>query len=136
MKVILSRFYGTNCTKGTICLFEGDDLLWTCKSLELRYLNNEKDISCIPEGTYNVIKYTSGTKGRCFRILNVPERSDILIHKGNFVSGKKIDSKGCILVGRHFTDINADGFIDIAESTLTLDRLLALLPMAFKLYII
>ena len=135
MKVILSRFYGTNCTKGALCIFDGDDLLLSCKTLELRYLNNQQDISCIPEGIYDVIKFTSQSKGKCFKILKVPGRSDILIHKGNFVSGNKIDSKGCILVGKHFTDINSDGFIDIAESTITLERLLALLPIVFKLYI-
>ena len=31
--------------------------------------------------------------------MNVPNRTSILIHMGNFATGKKIDTEGCILVG-------------------------------------
>jgi hypothetical protein len=136
MKVIISRFYGISYTKGTLQVFEGNELLYTCKTIELRWLDNQHDISCIPEGSYHVEKFDSSTKGKCFWIKNVPGRSGILIHKGNFVSGQQIDSKGCILVGKYFSDINYDGFIDIADSTKALDQLSLLLPDSFRLHII
>lgn len=136
MKVVLSRFYGTNCTKGLWQILEGDDLLFSCKTIELPYRNNLTDISCITEGIYDVIKYDSPTKGKCFRLLSVTGRTDILVHKGNYVAGGKIDSKGCILPGLRFTDLNGDGFIDVADSTKAMDKLLLLLPNRFKLYIL
>jgi len=136
MKAIISRYYGSTSTKGTLQIFEGDDLLYSCKTIELRFLNNIKNKSCIPEGDYDVIKYDSPSKGQCFRLLNVPNRSDILIHKGNFVAGDKIDSLGCILPGLRFADINQDGLIDVADSTKAMEQLLFLLPNSFKLYIL
>lgn len=53
---------------------------------------------CIPEGRYKVEMYPSG-KFHALRpiLLNVPGRSGILIHEGNFPR----DTKGCILVGKN-----------------------------------
>ena len=135
MKVIISRTYNLTETIGTLFVMNGEKELFKCKTLELPYLDNQKNISCIPEGEYDCLRITSPNKGHCFSIQNVPGRDSILIHKGNFVKGDKIDSKGCILVGSGFFDINKNGFIDIIESTLTLNKLLSLLT-EFKLYII
>jgi len=136
MKAIISRYYGSTSTKGTLQIFEGDELLYTCKTIELKFLNNIKNKSCIPEGSYDVIKYNSPSKGECFWVQNVLNRSAILIHKGNFVAGNKIDSMGCILPGLRFSDINQDGLIDVADSTKAMEQLLFLLPNSFKLYIL
>lgn len=53
---------------------------------------------CIPSGTYEVEMYPS-TKFKALRpiVKNVPKRSGILIHEGNFPR----DTMGCILVGRN-----------------------------------
>jgi hypothetical protein len=59
-----------------------------------------------------------------------------LIHKGNYASGNHVDTLGCILPGSCFVDLNEDGNIDIAESTKTLNDLLAVLPESFKLIIL
>lgn len=67
--------------------------------------NNEDDISCIPQGLYNVTRGNTEHHIDVFKILNVPGRTDILIHPGNYasnviVSGKvHCDSKGCFLPG-------------------------------------
>lgn len=53
---------------------------------------------CIPQGHYKVEMYPSG-KFHALRpiLLNVPGRSGILIHEGNFPR----DTMGCILVGKN-----------------------------------
>jgi len=90
-------------------------------TLELPWLNNQPFISCIPPGTYNAIKTYSKTFGWCIHILDVQNRSGILIHAGNFY----INTKGCILIGKHFTYINADNQIDISNSKESLKILIS-----------
>ena len=89
------------------------------KTLELPYLDNQKEISCIPADTYICKKRTSKKYGNHFYILNVHNRSWILIHFGNF----KKDTCGCILVGDKHTDINSDGLVDVTNSKATLIKL-------------
>lgn len=65
--------------------------------------------------------------GECIEIQNVPMRSNILIHVGNYTS----DILGCILVGDSARDINNDGTIDVTNSKATMYKLLALIPDKF-----
>jgi len=59
-------------------------------------LDNQPNISCIPEGIYlcSPEMYNKGGY-MAFGIRNVPGRSNILIHKGNGPP----DVKGCVVVG-------------------------------------
>lgn len=132
MNVVLSRKYQDNETLGGFFVLNGYELLFSNKSLELPWLDNQHDISCIPAGTYPVIKYDSPNKGMVFLLQNVPNRDSIEIHSGNY----KKDTLGCILVGTGFEDINGDGNLDIIESRKTLDRLLGILPSNFNITII
>ena len=70
-----------------------------CDTLELPYINNEKRISCIPEGEYKVRLRTareSATRDYLHLLVqDVPNRDYILFHRGN--SAK--DTSGCVLVG-------------------------------------
>lgn len=136
IKTIISREYLSSCTKGIFIIFDGILEVFKCFTLELADNGNKPDISCIPAGKYNVSKLQVKGKGTCFFIDPVPGRSEILIHIGNFVAGKKIDSKGCILPGLHFTDINQDGFIDVDGSGVAMEKLLSILPNEFELTIL
>jgi hypothetical protein len=70
-----------------------------CDTLENPYLNNQRNISCIPEGQYKVRLRTareSATKEYLHLLVqDVPERSLVLFHTGNTAK----DTRGCILVG-------------------------------------
>ena len=70
-----------------------------CDTLENPYINNERSISCIPEGEYKVRLRTareSATRDYLHLLVkDVPNRDWILFHRGN--SAK--DTSGCILVG-------------------------------------
>jgi hypothetical protein len=136
MNVVISRSYGLKQTTSSFYVFDGDRAVFNCKSIELPERGNQKNVSCIPEGTYEVTKIFSPTKGKCFLVHNVPGRDAILIHVGNYASGKKVDTQGCILVGLRFVDINEDGNIDVADSAKALALLLSILPDKFNLIII
>lgn len=81
-----------NCIIGTLTSDKFKNILYT---LELPWLDNQSNISCIPTGTYNIIKYVSPKFKNCFSVLNVKQRKNILIHSGNTSK----DTHGCILVG-------------------------------------
>ena len=70
-----------------------------CDTLENPYINNERNISCIPEGEYKVrlrLARESATRDYLHLLVkDVPNRDYILFHRGN--SAK--DTSGCILVG-------------------------------------
>jgi len=70
-----------------------------CDTLENPWINNERNISCIPEGEYPVrlrLPRESGTRDYLHLLVQeVPNRDWILFHRGNFPK----DTSGCILVG-------------------------------------
>jgi len=80
-------------TFGEFITDDGDVL---CKTIELPWKDNQHGISCIPAGHYTAKRRFSPKHGYdLFGIENVPDRSDIEIHIGNFPK----DSLGCVLVG-------------------------------------
>lgn len=119
MKAILSREYNNLQTLGRMVLFEGSKIILQLYTLELPDLGNQQNISCIPEGKYEVHRIYSPKFGKCFHLQDVPGRSEILIHKGNYNK----DTHGCILVGMGRADINGDGVTDVIESSLAMDKL-------------
>lgn len=130
MKVELVRTYQKEQTIGELLI----DGVVFCKTLELKWLNNQRCKSCIPEGVYTVVKRLAHEKRKYnhFHVLNVPSRSYILIHTGNYSS----QILGCILVGDKHIDMNKDGLLDVANSTITLQKLYALLPDRFELSVL
>lgn len=72
--------------------YDGDEIF----TLELPWLDNQKDVSCIPAGTYTCQLLWSNRFQKIMpRLLFVPERDGILIHPGN----TEANTEGCILVG-------------------------------------
>lgn len=134
-KLILSRNYLPNETLGTFMIFDGEEELFRCKNLELPWLNNQHNISCIPEGNYEVIKYSDTKHPNCFWVQNVIGRTDILIHIGNFANGTKIDTQGCLLPGVDFVDIDGNGTLDITGPDIAMKALNYFLPNKFNLII-
>lgn len=101
-----------------------------CVTLEETWLNNKKQISCIPAGMYEVEKY-SGTKYKNVWIVkNVPQRSAILIHWGN----TEENTAGCILVGKEYGKFGTK--TGILRSVQAIEELRKILPNKFNLEII
>lgn len=69
-----------------------------CVTLELPWKDNERNVSCIPEGSYEFCRVNSPRFGNTFQIAAVPGRSNILFHAGNTIE----DTSGCILLGTSY----------------------------------
>ena len=85
-------------------------------TLELPWMDNEKEKSCIPVNIYRCKRVDSPRFGLTFEVDDVPNRSQILFHQGNFPT----DSKGCILLGTGFMP-NEKGIAD-SEKAMTIFR--------------
>ena len=79
MVIELQRLYRDTWTDGLI--FINGVLL--CRSIELRWANNERNISCVPEGVYPVAIIQHPKFGECLQINGVKGRSGILVHVAN-----------------------------------------------------
>jgi len=130
--LIINRLqYGERQTLGHLTAFDNINKIYECKTLELPWKDNLQRVSCIPANTYTVKKHNSPKFGLCFWIQNVPGRSEILIHRGNFY----FDILGCVLLGDSFSDINDDGWLDVRNSTRTVNNLVSLMPNEFMISI-
>lgn len=133
MKTILIREPSTEKqTLGKLSLFnESNELLYSCHTLELPWLNNEIRKSCIPIGDYKVVPRYSKKFGNHFHVLGTEPRTWILFHSGNYYT----QIEGCILVGEGLADINGDGLLDVTNSKVAMSKLLELAPNGFDLVI-
>lgn len=94
-----SGTYGELCTEGG----------WrVCLTLEEPWRANQRNVSCIPAGTYRMYKRLSPSRGMfVWELLDVPGRSNVQIHVGNTLA----DTEGCILVGFQHNDEPAEPYI-------------------------
>lgn len=118
-------------TLGHLVLYEDENVLFDCKTLELPDRGNQRNISRFPGGCYVVKKRYSSKHKYHYHIQDVLDRSYILIHTGNYVR----QVEGCIMVGDGFYDINGDGLLDVTSSRNTLNRLLNLAGDEFRLIV-
>ena len=119
-------------TLGVMNVYRKLGLLFSLKTLELPYLNNERNLSCIPTGSYNV-KLTPSLRhgGLLYEVLDVPGRDGIRFDKANYFS----ELKGCIAVGLEYVDVNGDGFLDVTNSGACHQFMRDILGNEFKLII-
>lgn len=101
-----------------------------CVTCEDPWNNNKIGESCIPVGTYSCVPHSGEHFQNVWELLDVPDRSAILIHGGNTIK----DTRGCILVGGGFGKLGT--MPCITNSQLILSQLRNLLPGEFELTII
>nr|WP_321513145.1 DUF5675 family protein [uncultured Pseudodesulfovibrio sp.] len=65
------------------------------ETLENPWLDNARNISCIPAGEYVCRRVISPKYGETFEITFVPGRTHILFHWGNYPD----NTEGCVLLG-------------------------------------
>jgi len=106
--------------------------IFNCYTMELEEDCNAVRDDAIPVGTYRVVKRWSKKYGWHFHIIDVPNRTLILIHNANY----SYQLLGCIGVGEKVADINGDGLKDITNSRNTMKKLLEILPDSFILKIV
>lgn len=101
-----------------------------CHTVEKQWVNNEKSISCIPEGEYTVSPHNSPKHRSCF-ILEAPslgvtkfgasQRTHILIHPANHED----HLEGCIAPGKQLGVV--DNKWAVVDSRTAMDELKALI---------
>jgi hypothetical protein len=132
MKAYLIRTYREDCTIGVfVAQTPAGNVLMECSMLELPWRDNQRRVSCIPEGMYRVRIRRTDKFGQHYHILNVPDRDAILQHGGNYTS----DILGCQLPGSTITDLNNDGIPDIRDSKASRKKMISLLGAEYTLYI-
>lgn len=99
-------------TVGVLTLPNGTEY----STLERPWLNNERSVSCIPAGHY---KFKRDTHGRFqwFKVLDVPNRSNIEMHLGT----KPSHSEGCILLSFECLTSMRDFFFNDLNLTYVLE---------------
>ena len=130
-RIEITRDYRPDCTLGSGTVFNGSIPIFHFKTMELPWLENQRRISCIPEGTYKTLRHTSPRFGQTFWLQDVTGRAEILTHKGNYTR----DTLGCILPGKDHKDINNDGIPDVTSSGETMQHLLNMMPAEFTIKI-
>lgn len=93
MLIEVRREWMTDKSTTSRCYIDG---LYHSFMLERPWLNNQPEISCIPEGEYDIGLYDSPHFGRVLpHVLDVPAREYILIHPANWPT----ELKGCLAPG-------------------------------------
>ena len=118
----IDRKYYEDCTVSRLTV---EGFGFQCFILELPNLDNQQDISCIPEGTYTIFKRLSPSKNmEVMQYRDVPNRSYVQIHPGNYTR----QILGCQLPGSGVRWLDEDGIPDVTSSGDTFGKLMDLLP--------
>ena len=115
--------------KGTFGVLHNAQKYPLCVTLEDPEKSNQRNISCIPAGVYQVVSHSGEHFKNVWRLLDVKDRDGILIHAGNTID----DTQGCILVGCEFGSFQQSPAI--LESKRAMALLKRLLPEKFTLII-
>jgi hypothetical protein len=79
MELQLRRVYFPGGTNGIISL----NGIKVCNTIELPWVGNKKQVSCIPEGSYRLAQRQNQKFGWHLLLNNVPGRDWVLIHPAN-----------------------------------------------------
>jgi hypothetical protein len=128
MKIEILRTFeqGGKQTLGELSVIDNNGkVVYKCATLELPWRENQRRISCIPTGTFKArLRRAADSPSRNYdhiHIHPVPNRTWILIHRGNY----HFHIEGCVLVGKNHVDINRDGLLDVTNSTIAMNELMA-----------
>lgn len=125
MNIILQRLISSDAGTFGVVLKDNKPVFTT---LELPWKNNQRDISCIPTGTYKCKKvFSNRFQKKLFEIQNVPDRDNVELHIGNSIN----DTHGCVLLGMSYSlSDNA-----IVNSKLAFDNFMTIMPDEFTITI-
>jgi len=115
--------------KGTFGTLLAPDGVPLCLTLEDPWLDNQRNISCIPAGIYDVVPHNGEKYKGVWRLEGVHGRDAILIHAGNTT----LDTQGCILAGKSYGVVK--GLPAVISSQETISMLRGVFPVRFKLYV-
>lgn len=111
MELTLKRTYFPTGTNGV--LLEGEQFI--CFTIELPMKDNQEQVSCIPEGRYELKQRYTRSRGWHLQVNGVPQRSGILIHPAN---DALTELEGCIAPVSTLTGIGKGLFSKKAQEKL------------------
>lgn len=86
-------------------------------TLERGWRDNKSNISCVPEGSYDLkLEYSPRFKKDLWELYGVPNRSECKFHAANYWR----QLNGCIALGSEHTDIDGDGDPDVKSSRIVM----------------
>lgn len=97
-------------TFGVLSREDGGQYIPFAVTLELPWLNNQQEKSCIPPGLYKCRRTDSPRFGNTFEITGVKDRTKVLFHRGNWIK----DLRGCVAVAEQYEVL--DGKPAVAQS--------------------
>lgn len=118
--LVIRDTIGRNLSLG-LCMVtdEKNNILFTSQSLERGWLNNARNISCIPAGVYKLkLEWSPRFQQNLWEIYDVPNRRECKFHAANFWR----QLNGCIALGKKRADLDSDGYMDITDSRNTMKR--------------
>jgi hypothetical protein len=120
MVLIRTKHFKNKETIGTLLIFDGVKKVFECKTLELPWRDNQRSISSVPAGRYElVLEYSPRFKQKLWELKGVPGRSECKIHTANFAR----QLNGCIAPGKGYADLDKDGLMDVYSSRVTLKKI-------------
>lgn len=113
--VVLHRYNSTKTQSiGSVSVLDSKGkTIFSCKSLERGWNNNERNVSCVPKGRFTIkLEWSNRFKSRLWELKNVPNRSECKFHSANYWN----QLNGCVALGLELKDINGDGLLDTTSS--------------------
>ena len=103
---------------------------FACVSLEPPWRDNKHRKSCIPPGRYRcILDYSDHFDRDLYFLTGVPDRGAVMIHVGNWAGDPELinpatklpyrsDTKGCILLGKHFDNMLKQRAVVASQDTI------------------
>jgi len=120
--ILITRFKVTDDYSLGIAFIKHDNglLEYLACSLERGWQDNQKRVSCVPVGIYNLKLEFSDKFGRdLWELYGVPNRSECKFHSANYWR----QLNGCIALGNKHKDIDGDGDVDVTSSRVAMKLL-------------
>jgi len=117
--VIHRDFQDDKQTLGTFYVV-GEDrtVIFKSECIERGWQDNERNISCYPEGAYPLeLEYSNKFGMDLWELKEIPNRSECKIHSANYAR----QLNGCTALGETRADIDGDGYYDVTNSKKTVD---------------
>lgn len=93
-------------------------------SLERGWVDNQKGVSCVPEGIYPLkLEYSPKFKKDLWELYGVPNRSECKFHVANYW----YELNGCIALGRKHKNLDNDKIPDVTSSRNVMNEFEAIL---------
>lgn len=119
--VIIDRFKITDNYSLGNCYVKNEcgDIIFQAPCIERGWLDNKRNISCVPEGCYPlVLEFSPKFNQKLWELKEVPNRAECKFHAANYWR----QLNGCIALGKQHLDIDKDGDPDVTSSRVTMKK--------------